>query len=596
MNIELTNRQKRELNDFGNLFSYIHTEHSAAYLNADYDIIFVNKGNQAGGTAVIAYGFVLRILGWHPIPRKNMTYWKCEQALAFEIKEKANESTEGMPRGHYFTPKEYMTYFRDKNCPECGSKLTQHHRRFKIYRFASQSLPTNKNSSGGDASDRSGEVVNTQYPEFTRWLPPFLLKKDITARSSTQIIIDPYGGEDIIIEYVSYNQPAQRVAGHKRTGLWLDELAPEPFYDEQPARLMLEDGDISISYTPTMDNGISYYFDRIYEKAKVYYRSKTIREYYKRKHGIDYPMNEFTNSKESICVISMATDDNPCMAKEVIEKKYAALDDPELQDMRRYGIFAAVTGKIYKQFVPRIHIVNSAEIFPNGIPEGWRFYRAEDYHPDEKLAIIFVTLSPFDEAFVYAELNPDPNEDNTLSVCDMIADVSGPTRKFVCSLIDPLAAIKQSNTSKSVIEDMNHYMRELKRNGDCTGGVWESANTKQLLTGSNPLHNLRGRDQIKLRLVNAAKCGKPYNNEIMEDGLKKRLPTLWLLNNCPEMANSLRSWRIEKGKPTKKWSHFCTALEFLAKDIRFKARNIEQKPRKKKRYVHKRYYQTARRS
>ena len=588
--LELTNKQKKEANDFANLYAYQHTKHSDAFFNADYDMIFVNKGNQAGGTAVIAYNFVLRILGWHPVPRKNMVYFKCDSASIYEDKLKKNMDTEGVERGHYFSPKEYFSNLEGKPCPHCNTEIHKHERIHKIYRFASQNLPVEKSKSNEDSSERSSETKNTQYPEFTRWLPSFLLKKDITARRQVQIIRDPYGGDDITIEYVSYNQSTQSVAGHKRTALWLDELAPEPFYDEQPARLLIEDGDTCISYTPTEDNAIGYYFDRIYERAKVYYKSKAIREYYLREHKTKFPEIEFTNSKESIAVIQMATDDNPLLTKEIIDRKYAGFDDRQLVDMRRYGIFAAVTGKIYKQFVPRIHIRKGSDVFPDGIPKTGTFFRSEDWHPTTKLAIIFVYLSPYDEAFVYAELNPDPERDNTLSICKMIADVSGPTRKFGMNLIDPLASIKQSNTTRSVVDDMNHYFNQMKKNEECTGGWWESANTKSTVSKTD--HNLRGRDEIRRRLANAALCERPFNNKIHQSGLEKRLPTLWVLNDCPLVADSLKQWRLEKGKPTVKWSHFCTALEFLMKDVRFSPRKqLAKKPRD---YIHKRYYQTKR--
>ena len=590
MQLELTNKQKKEANDFANLYAYKHTPHSAAFFNADYDIIFVCKGNQAGGTAVIAYGYVLRILGWHPVPKKNMVYFECQKARDYNDRLRAKEDMEGYEDGHYFSPKVYFENHKDKPCPYCGTEILRHERVNKIYRFASQSLPMEKSTSTGDESDRSGEVKNTQYPEFTRWLPPFLLRKDITARRQVQVIRDPYGGNDIIIEYVSYAQPPQRVAGFKRTATWLDELAPEPFYDEQPARLMVEDGDTCISYTPTVDNAISYYYDRVFERAKVYYRSKAMRDYYKRKHNINYPEVEFTDSKESIAVVQMATDDNPTLITDVITKKYAGLDDEQLIDMRRYGIFAAVTGKIYKQFTPKIHVVRCSKVFPDGIPNDWVFFRSVDWHPTTKLAIIFVALSPYNEAFVYAELNPDPERYNTLSVCKMIVDVSGETRKFGMNLIDPLASIKQSNTTKSVIDDMNYYFKQMAKNEECTGGWWESANTKS--TASKTDHNLRGRDEVRRRLGNALLCREPFNNQITESGLFKRLPTLWVLNDCPLVVDSLKGWRIEKSKPTVRWSHFCTALEFLMKDIRFAPRSqVARKPRK---YIHKKYYQTSR--
>jgi hypothetical protein len=577
----LTNRQKSELNSFGNLFSYKHTMHSRAFLSADYDIVFVSKGNQAGGTAVIAYGYVLRVLGWHPIPRKNMVYYECPVAIKYTNGQKEDVDVDGWPEGLYWSPKQYHQYMKDKPCPCCGGEITKHERKHKIYRFGSQNVPETKNNPKGmDANDASGEIRNTQYPEFMHWLPKFLIKKDITHRERVTYLHDIYGGSDILIEYVGYNQQTQALAGHKRTGVWLDELAPERFYDEQLPRLMYEDGDINISYTPTVDNAISYYFDRVYDRAKVYYKSPSMREYYLKKQKIDYPEIEFTDSKESIAVIQMSTYDNPMMGKDQINKKVSAYgdEDPTLIDMRLYGIFAAVTGKIYKQFVPRVHIIKEDEYFPNGLPDGWTFFRSEDYHQSSDLAVVWVALSPQNEMFVWDELTIDPEQNTTLVVCEAIVAKSGSKKKYAMNLVDPLAAIKQSNTARSVIQDMNSYFKEFKKEGLCTGGVWESANTRS--TASKTVHNIRGREQLRLRLFNSSLCKVPFNNLHEDKGLMKRLPTMWVLNNCTQVGRSLKSWRIENGKETEAWSHFCTALEFLLKDIRFTPRN--QTPLKRK--------------
>ncbi len=42
--LELTNKQKKEANDFANLYAYQHTKHSDAFFNADYDMIFEKCG------------------------------------------------------------------------------------------------------------------------------------------------------------------------------------------------------------------------------------------------------------------------------------------------------------------------------------------------------------------------------------------------------------------------------------------------------------------------------------------------------------------------------------------------------------------------
>jgi hypothetical protein len=292
----------------------------------------------------------------------------------------------------------------------------------------------------------------------------------------------------------------------------------------------------------------------------------------------------------------MATDDNPLLTKERVDDMYVGYDDPVLVDMRRYGQFAAVSGRIYKAFDMRTHFINYDKYFgtnsvnPRGIPDGWTFFRSEDWHDTTNLAIIFAALSPFNEAFVWSELNPSPEYNTTLAVCEMIAEVSGEERKFGMNLIDPFASKNQSNTGRSVIDDMNGYFKEMKKQGVCTGGWWESANTKSVATKAD--NNIRGREKIRERLYNSSLCKVPFNNRIVRDRLEKRLPTLWILNDCSLMAKSLQKWRLEKGKPTVKWSHFCTALEFLMKDVRFSPR--KQHIFKPKKVLHRKYFVTNR--
>jgi hypothetical protein len=49
-----------------------------------------------------------------------------------------------------------------------------------------------------------------------RWLPPFLIKKDITQRSPKMVIKSVLGGPDIVVEFVSYGQSVQSTAGSQR--------------------------------------------------------------------------------------------------------------------------------------------------------------------------------------------------------------------------------------------------------------------------------------------------------------------------------------------------------------------------------------------
>lgn len=170
-----------------------------------------------------------------------------------------------------------------------------------------------------------------------------------------------------------------------------------------------------------------------------------------------------------------------------------------------------------------------------------------------------MSLSPHDELFIWDELNPSPEKNTTSVIADMIAEKSKDLI-FQMNLIDPLAAKTQSNTGLSVIDDLNRLFHTFKKEGICTGGIWESWDTK----------STRGRDKIRERLINAAKVGRPFNNESVRDGVKTKLPTMWIFNTCKQTAKSLQQWRLSGDKPAQEWSHFCTAIEGVLKDIRFR--------------------------
>jgi hypothetical protein len=204
----------------------------------------------------------------------------------------------------------------------------------------------------------------------------------------------------------------------------------------------------------------------------------------------------------------------------------------------------------------------------------WIHARSIDYHDRNNWAIIWVALSPQDEAFVYREYNPSPLQNVTLSIAKQIGRMSG-MQHYVMNLIDPLAKKIQTNTGVSVVEDLNRIFYQLKKESICSGGYWEVYDTK----------GLHGRDEIKERLKNAVRVGKPFCNVIEEEGRKVILPTLWVSKDCKECAKSLKQWRFDdwttgktiavkdkKETPVQKFSHFCTALEGIFKDNRWRPR------------------------
>jgi len=547
--MNLTARDTQQLNEWANFFAFEKTPLFRAFINCVAKFVLLLYGNQGSKTASTAYSYVLRVLSYHPVAEKNVNYYVCEDNHKTTIK----------------------NAIRDGVCKHdnCGKEMTLYYHPIRIFRFASESLPM---SVGGD-----NEVKNTQYPEFRKWLPHTLIKKDITVRNPVMTIHDIHGGPDIFIEFVSYNQSVQSTAGTQRRSIWNDEQPPYDFLEEQLPRLLAADGDMIFSLTAA--DRLTFIYDEYFLKARKYYRSKVIQEKF------DLPAVETTDSNKDIVVFEAATDDNPTLDLKVIEELFRHVDDEDTLLIRRYGRFKQVRGRIFKTF-SNIHKISSEKWFPDGMPTEftddfghreapWIYARGIDYHPHVDWHFGAIALSPEDEAFVFLELRMSPERFTTEQIGTEISYLSGDI-KFMIDRIDPLAGVKQGNTRKSTIDDLNKLFRDLKKNGG-TGAYWTPWHTK----------STRGRDEIRLRLNNAVKCGEPFNNEVVIDGQVKRLPTIWILDTCPGIIDYMKKWRLgehkerdaiatkdQNEKPQPKWSHYPMVLEGILKEASFRPRGI----------------------
>jgi hypothetical protein len=436
--------------------------------------------------------------------------------------------------------------------------------KFRMIRCASETLPNDPDG---------GEANNTQYPVLKRKIPASLIKKDITKRNTVMTIRCPQGGPDIYIEFTGYNQSVQRQAGVQRFAIWLDESAPKAFYEEQLPRLLAAaesgyGGYLIYSLTPA--EFLSWEFDTFFDRAGTFYRTQAIVDRVKLRQDKNIKRIEHTDGLKDISIFQAASDDNPTMSLETIEENNALIDDEDVIDIRRFGLFRQVSGLIFKDFNKNIHPINLEKYFPIGIPHGWLHVRLIDYHELNPWACVFVALSPTNEMYVYDEFDANPDKFVTLEIATRLAQMSG-DYKYVINLIDPLAAKKQPNTSTSVIEDLNRIFYELSKERIGTGGYWKSWDTK----------STHGREALRGRLKNSLKCGKPNNNIIS----KGYLPTIWVSERCRNTILSLKNWKREewgsrdslvtkdkKDKPQQKWSHYCMPLEAILKHSAFKPR------------------------
>ena len=579
MKDELWNQSRAILVDFKN-----DTWHFKKFLKMPQQIVALFCGNQSMKTSSICFQYVMRVLGMHLVPKKNVLYFECSTRTPdnvaphgfYGLNEDHGLTVKGWERGTYTIE----TIPKDEKCEFCGAPLVIHERRSKKIRLCSETLPGDKETTSVDGTE-TAETKNTVYPELKKWIPPYLIKRDITFRNPAMIVKDPYAGmtlngsvnknSDIVFDFVSYSQSIQAGAGVQRMSIFCDEEPPKDFWDEQIPRLLAEDGDLILGLTPAYQ--MTWTFDEIFESAAIYYRTQAVTDFLnKTDSSRTFKTVEKTNSKKSIGVMMAATDDNPTLSLPVIEQMFNNVDDPDVLATRRYGIHKQISGRIFKSFDFKVHYIDFAKYFPDGMVSNWNHYRMIDYHPHNPWACLWMSVSPEDEAFIWREWAPNPEKIITRQIASEMAHLSR-DYKFQFNIIDPLADVTQTNTGTSTIDDLNQYFLQCKREGIGTGGYWQAWNTK----------GLRGREMIRERLKNSVECGSPFNNKVQNQGISRRLPTLWISNHCYETAKSLKQWRLEgelrsrrnvendrSEKPITKWSHFCTALEAAFKDKRLR--------------------------
>jgi hypothetical protein len=492
----------RGLNEYENTFAYVPTWMSQMFFYLPHKIIALFCGNQALKTSLMNYQIIMRVIGVHPVPKKNVLYFECEKRTLDNL----------APHGYYTILDGYGGQYRGwekgtwnkmqlpirMKCPFCGGKIRIHKRKSHVFRLASEIVPTDKSSFGLGAKQSVTEVRSTMYPELKKWLPDYMItrdrwgkKVDISTRTPTLVLNNPndglefnglkYEGQNIVLEFVGYTQSVQSSAGKQRLSCVCDEESPADFWEEQyPGRLVAEDGDIILGVTPAIH--ISWTFDEIHEKAKMVIASDAYVKFAKQNIKKSARNIEYAETGTDIAVIKAATDDNPTLSKEVVEDMFKDVKDPETLATRRYGIHRQSSGTIFKDFTFERHVIHPQEYF-EGI--GWEPFfetkctlgRTYDYHTHKTHAIIWAALSLDNELFITNEFMPSPDKWITRTICEKMAEMSK-FRKYKVNVIDPYANQINTSTGKTTIQEMNNLFMELRRAGLCSGGVWEVFNTK----------------------------------------------------------------------------------------------------------------------
>lgn len=397
---------------------------------------------------------------------------------------------------------------------------------------------------------------NQQFVELRKLIPASLIKKKITARSKIMTVRDPKGGADQKVEFMASTQDIDAFMSVQRSAYYQDEEIDKVKWDECQMRLLRDGGDTVISLTPV--RGLEWTYDAIWKRASKIYRSDVICQHF----GL--PKIERTGVDSGIECFCWATDDNPVMDQQSIERIFEGVVDPDDLAMRRYGVFRQVSGRIYKIFDRQAHVIPFDKVYDPSLFRNYWHFRVIDYHQQKPWYVTWVAVSPTHEWYVWNELVARHETRTTYDIRDEIKSESlldEDSEYNRATLIDPLARVKQSNTGWSVFDDLARGEEGLRR--------LTPADTK----------NTNGRMNINLRLKNALTCGVPGNN-VNRDGVMDvrygdRLPTIWFLDNCKGHIDHFMNWRTvdhkqEHVKATKvikmesqKYSDFCRNLEFL---------------------------------
>lgn len=445
--------------------------------------------------------------------------------------------------------------------------------------------------------DSAEEQDNTQYLELRKMIPPGMIKKDITARNKNLVVHRPPGqsSKETVFEFRSVKQELQDLGKIQLSSVWHDEETPKSHREECKVRLLAEGGDEIFTLTPT--NSLTYTYDDVWLRAQFIMRTDCIVE----KFGL--PKFEYPNKGTGIGCFQMATDDNPTLDPDEIERLFEDIPPDEIP-LRRYGVFKAQSGRVVKTYDQLICYIPFEKYFPDDVPYKWVHARGIDYHESRiPWSVGWLSASPEDEWFLWNEFHPaidGTNAYNTYEIAQSIARKSGDFYYDV-NIIDPLANKKQANTLFSTTEDLNRYFEQIRsETGVGTPTFWQGWDTK----GKD------GRDEISKRFKNAVRCGRPFNNLVKEKhGRRRRLPTLWITSRCPKFHKSIMNWRFGeyvtsqtkavndlKSTPQQKMSHDNMVLEAFAKDPRLlhAASMISNPPRQAPRKPNKSIRRTGR--
>ena len=207
-----------------------------------------------------------------------------------------------------------------------------------------------------------GEVI---VPFLEEWLDSSLVKHK--SRNTQGVPIKWILKNGSVFDILTHEQDVEQFEGWKGHLAWFDEPPPRDRYIATLRGLVDYKGRCWLTMTPLNQPWV---YDEIYTK----------------------------NQPDRIYTVTTDIRDNPHLEASAIREFEASLTEEE-KEARLHGRFMHLTGLVYKEFEPDIHICEPPEIKSN-----WTRYMAIDPHDRKATAVLWLAVDTKDRHWIYDEL------------------------------------------------------------------------------------------------------------------------------------------------------------------------------------------------
>lgn len=234
-----------------------------------------------------------------------------------------------------------------------------------IHPYRDNRVPINIKVIGEDFPNH---ISNVLLPKILRFLPKSSIKelKKNSQGYTTKIV--GYNGSTI--DFMCYEQDADKFESFECDGVWYDEPPPEDIYQGVSRGLLDREGYELFTMTPIKEPWI---YNELWIPALE---------------------GKLTNTDYFI----LMTECNPYLKQDVIDQLKQIYSE-EVQDARLRGMFSHLSGRVYKMFRKDTHVVPYFEW-----PKDWPVWVSIDPHPKKPHAVSWVGVTNKDQKVILDEL------------------------------------------------------------------------------------------------------------------------------------------------------------------------------------------------